>query len=181
MPRRTLSSLAALLTALFLLACAGLGDLDLDEIDGVPPPTPAYAGTWEGPGMLLVITPQGEGRVEQRGQGTSTSFAGQITAWEEDTFALGALGMTFATYRIDEPPFEGPDGWEMVVEGIRLERTGEGILRGPPYAGDPSNAPGPRPPAPDPFQGRPTTPATTPPDEAPPPAEAPASKPSPAD
>jgi hypothetical protein len=128
---RLLRALAASFAVLLVLGCAGL----LEQVEPAPPPSPAWVGAWEGPGMSVHIEPSGLVTIEQRGSST-TRVAAPAIRWDDDALVIGAFGLE-TTYRVDEPPYEHDGEWRMVLEGVPLVR--EAV---------PEDVPAPEPPTP---------------------------------
>lgn len=116
-------ALVALFTLFWGLACSGLGALQDLDLSGTPPPSAAYEGVWEGPGLTVVIQSDGMVAIEQRGDHTQ-SIQAPAQAWRADGFDVG-IGAFITTYALQEPPHEVEGRWRMVIEGVMLERIGD--------------------------------------------------------
>lgn len=88
----------------------------------LPPDRAAYAGTWQGDGVVLHIAAQG--RVEyQRVEGNhSRSVSGPIQAFEGDSFSVG-IGPLTTLFEVSSTPRENHGVWQMTVDGVVLTRT----------------------------------------------------------
>lgn len=144
-----------------LLACSGLVDPEALEAmaQPVPPPAPAWAGTWEGPGMRVVIAPDGYVEIDADATGTvstATSVKAPAQSWADGKIVVG-IGMFTTSWTVNEAPYERDGEWRMVVEGVVLVRTTAAEAPTPAVEdGAPAGLPEPEPvPAPEP-EGAPT-------------------------
>jgi hypothetical protein len=153
---RRLPVIAAMTTLFFwLLACSGLGDLQ-----GHPPPDLTWVGVWEGPGLHLIIHPDGMVDIDRRGGSGNTKFSGPAQVFEPTTLTVG-LGPISSTLNIAQPPTAQDGRWVMIADGITLVRTADvpppaatgfedlpsGNMRQPPFLAPEGGAP-PIPPGP---------------------------------
>lgn len=105
------------LLALLLAACG----------KPVPPEKAAYVGYWQGPGMALQITQEGQVRYK-RVQGTqTTSIDAPLQGFAGDNFDVG-VGSLVTTFVVSTPPHEVNGQQRMVVDGVELTRTGEPVV-----------------------------------------------------
>jgi hypothetical protein len=124
--------LAAWVFLVFFLACAGV---DPANFTPIPPPTADWVGTWEGTDAHLVITPEGMAAIETRGASSS-----RITAPIQefgDGFLRVGLGPFSQNWTVT-PPWEGPTGWTLILDGHVLTRTSTaGVIDEDPQQGLP--------------------------------------------
>ena len=88
----------------------------------LPPDKAAYAGAWSGPGISLVITP--EGRVSYRyGSGTlRKKIDAPVQEFQGDSFVVG-VGPFDTTFVVAAPPRQIGGVWKMTVDGVELTRA----------------------------------------------------------
>lgn len=152
----------------FLLACAGLGDLQ-----SKPPPDLTWVGVWEGPGLHLVIHPDGTVEVDRRGGSGSTRMSGPAQRFDTTEISVG-IGPISTQLRVDAPPAQADGRWVMTIDNIPMVRTLDvpppmpGVGDPPPMQTMPGMPPQPNiapPPAPSTPPGQATP---VPPDQRPP-------------
>lgn len=102
-----------------ILGCSGV--IDALDVEPVPPPAATWVGQWEGPGLVIAITPAGLVAIDQQGS-SSTHVQAPAKGWEEGIVV--GVGSFTTTWRVDERPYELDGVWHMVVEGVPLVRTG---------------------------------------------------------
>jgi hypothetical protein len=149
--RRALALVLVVLTPP-LLACSGLLDpAALEEaLRPEPPPSPAWVGTWEGPGMTVRIDESGLVDLRRGASGTggdlASSVAGPAKAWTP-SLEVG-VGVFTTGWRVDETPHEVNGEWRMVIEGVVVVRTSteSGLGEEPTAIGEPPAAEGSDPP-----------------------------------
>jgi hypothetical protein len=88
----------------------------------LPPERAAYAGTWTGPGISLVISQ--EGRVAYRyGSGNvRKKIDAPVQEFQGDNFAVG-VGPFATTFVVSAPPRQIGGAWKMTVDGVELTRS----------------------------------------------------------
>jgi hypothetical protein len=109
---RILTTIAAVAALLVSSGCA----------KPLPPEKLHYAGEWRGPGMLLVISPEGTVRYERKEGNSSTSINAPITEFDGNDFLVGMGGLT-TRFVVPVPPHQANGGWEMTVDGVDLRRV----------------------------------------------------------
>lgn len=127
--RQRLRALVAVFLGVWILACAGLGDLsDLEAaLKPTPPPSDAWVGVWEGPGHSLIIAADGTVELRKREGGTSQNVTAPAKDWTGGiTIGIGPISNTWT---VEQPPHEVDGEWRMVFDGEILVR------KGPPPAG----------------------------------------------
>ena len=83
----------------------------------------SYAGKWQGPGVYLLITPDGRVDYKRQKDGGNVSIQAPIKGFEGDNFVVG-VGPFTTTFVVSQPPRQGEDGkWKMTVDGVELTRT----------------------------------------------------------
>jgi len=92
----------------------------------LPPEKMHYAGEWRGPGMLLVISPEGTVQYERKDGNSSTTINAPITEFDGNDFLVGVGGLT-TRFVVPVPPHESANGWEMTVDGVDLKRVDENV------------------------------------------------------
>ena len=108
------ATIAALLVALTLLACA----------KPVPPEKSAYVGEWRERTMYLLITKDGSVRYKRLKGGVNTSIQGPLKQFDGNDFEVG-IGPIKTTFVVSKPPYQDGGKWKMVVDGVELTRTAE--------------------------------------------------------
>ena len=88
----------------------------------VPTDKQDYVGAWQGPGMILVITPGGRVEYQRVNGGVTKSLSVPLKSFECDDFVVGALGIT-TTFRVQRPPYRDGQDWKMVVDSVELVRV----------------------------------------------------------
>jgi len=81
-----------------------------------------YVGVWQGRGMGLLILPDGTVSYERLKEGGKVSVNGPLKEFVGDDFVVGVLFIT-TTFEVSEPPHEVNGQWQMVVDGVRLNRV----------------------------------------------------------
>ncbi|MEM6295750.1 MAG: hypothetical protein AAGA54_31045 [Myxococcota bacterium] len=102
---------AALLLA--LVACR--------EPQPLPPERAEYAGTWEGDGVRLQITPEGGVTYDRKVGAGNEHVEGNIAGWKGDGFVVGAMTVKTA-FEIPTPPEKVNGTWTMTVNGMTVYR-----------------------------------------------------------
>jgi hypothetical protein len=92
----------------------------------VPPDKLAYVGEWETATMYLLITADGSVRYRRLRAGATTSLDGPLKGFAGDNFDVG-VGPLSTTFVVSRPPYQDGDAWKMVVDGVELTRTGDGL------------------------------------------------------
>lgn len=106
--------LPALVAAILLTAgCA----------EPVPTGKRHYVGTWEGENTGLVIRPNGTLAWSHKEGSTQTSVNGPIKRFEDNDIVVG-IGWFTTTFDVSVPPRLENGEWIMVVDDVRLTRTG---------------------------------------------------------
>ena len=108
------ATIAALLVALSLLACA----------KPVPPEKSAYVGEWRERTMYLLITKDGSVRYKRLKGGVNTSIQGPLKQFDGNDFEVG-VGPIKTTFVVSKPPYQDGEKWKMVVDGVELTKTAE--------------------------------------------------------
>ncbi|MEM7155641.1 MAG: hypothetical protein AAF799_22515 [Myxococcota bacterium] len=114
---RSIAQAVLISCVLVLTACKG---------QPLPADKAEFAGHWVGPGMDLVIRPEGHVTYEKvEGKGR-TSIEGPLQGWQDDDFIVGVM-VVKTKFEVTETPRELDGEWTMVVNGVRLKRVeGEG-------------------------------------------------------
>ncbi len=81
-----------------------------------------YVGRWEGPGMVLAITAEGEVSYQRVDGGVTTRIDAPIKEFRGHDFVVG-LGMFTTTFAVTAPPQRQDGEWRMTVDGVTLRRT----------------------------------------------------------
>ncbi|MCB9666018.1 MAG: hypothetical protein H6732_18065 [Alphaproteobacteria bacterium] len=118
---RWLRWLLASLGVLAILGCSGL--VDGLDMTAVPPPSPSWVGTWEGPGLTVQISADGFVSIDHVQDGQTSSVMAPARSWEHG-IEVGFASLT-TTWTVDEAPYEVEGSWRMVVQGVPLQRTGD--------------------------------------------------------
>jgi hypothetical protein len=87
----------------------------------LPADKAAYAGTWEGVGFELTITPDGGCSYRRQSGSGRTEVNGPIRGFEGDDFVVG-LPLLHTTFDVTAPPHEVDGQWAMTVDGVELVR-----------------------------------------------------------
>lgn len=121
---RPLRALVAGVFALWILACSGLPNLDLDalaaQLEPIPPPSEDWVGRWTGPDITLTVLPDGTISLERTDQGASQQLSAPARGW--------AGGLTIGidpflqTWPITAPPHAEGEVWVMTFDGVELTR-----------------------------------------------------------
>lgn len=82
----------------------------------------AYVGRWQGQGVELEMTPEGEVKYVTRHGSTSKSMSAQLRKFEGDHFEAGVWVLAKA-FEVTEPPAYRNGRWSMTVNGVRLLRS----------------------------------------------------------
>ncbi|MCR9166071.1 MAG: hypothetical protein ACE37F_17470 [Nannocystaceae bacterium] len=105
------SALAALVFG--LLACSNPQPLPQGKAE--------FAGTWEGDGVRIEITPEGRVTYDRKKGAGNERIQGPIAGWGEDNFVVGVMTQK-TTIEVDEPPHETSGTWTMVINGDTVYR-----------------------------------------------------------
>ena len=105
---------------LFLILLLGL------LLAGCGKPVPAeysnLVGEWNGPNMYLKIEASGAVNYRRtKPDGSRVTINGPIQEYRRDAFVVGIGPMT-TEFKINRQPTQLTNGWEMVVDGVRLFR-----------------------------------------------------------
>lgn len=107
-----IKNLAALLFAILLSACSK--PLPVEKMN--------YAGEWRSNKMGLLILADGTVAYKRLQNGGTTSVNGPLKEFEGNDFVVG-IGPFATTFAVSEPPHQTVDGWQMVVDGVRLTKV----------------------------------------------------------
>lgn len=107
-----LKSIVLAIAIVFLTACSN--PLPNDKLQ--------YAGEWQSKEMRLLILEDGTVDYKRVKGGGNTSINGPIKEFQGDNFVVG-LGPLATTFVVSEPPNEKNGVWEMVVDGVRLQKV----------------------------------------------------------
>lgn len=80
-----------------------------------------YIGHWRGEGVLLVIAASGQADYSRIRGSKRTSIEGPAHSFSTDGFRIG-IGPLSASFKVQSPPRETPEGWRMTVDGVELSR-----------------------------------------------------------
>jgi len=103
----------SLLVLLALLALGCTKPVPVDHAD--------YIGHWRGDGVLLVISANGHADYSRVRGNNRTNIEGPAHSFSTDGFKIG-IGPLSASFKVQSPPQETPDGWRMTVDGVELSR-----------------------------------------------------------
>ena len=109
--KKLLPSLAAAI--LLLAGCA----------EPLPTGKRHYVGTWEADNMVMVIRPNGSLAYSRQEDDIKTSVNGPIKRFDGNDIVVG-FGWFTTTFEVSVPPRIENGEWIMVVDGVRLNRTG---------------------------------------------------------
>ena len=98
--------------ALMLAACG----------EPLPKDKLGYAGEWQGPGVYLLITPDGRCEYQRKKGSGNVSIEAPIKHFEGDNFVVG-LGPFTTTFVVSKPPRLDEGQWKMTVDGVELVRV----------------------------------------------------------
>lgn len=101
---------------LLLLVAGCSGPLPADKL--------AYVGEWQSKEMRLLILADGTVACKRLQGGGTTSINAPLKEFVGDDFVVGVFFLT-TIFEVTEPPHEVDEGWQVVVDGIRLTRTME--------------------------------------------------------
>lgn len=104
------------LPALALLALLALGCAKPVPVDHAD-----YIGHWRGEGVLLVIAANGHADYSRVRGSNRTNIEGPAHSFSTDGFKIG-IGPLSASFDVQSPPRETPEGWRMTVDGVELTR-----------------------------------------------------------
>ena len=107
---RIAAALAAV--ALLLAACA----------EPIPPEKIGYAGEWQAPGVVLVITPEGQVHYRRQQGNTHVNIDMPIQRFDGDDFIVG-FGPFSTRFKVGKPPHVVDGKYYMEVDGRSLERV----------------------------------------------------------
>ena len=82
-----------------------------------------YIGYWQGENMELSISTGGMLAYRRFSKGMNTRINAPITEFKGDDFVVGLWFMT-TRFVVSEPPHQVHGQWQMVVDGVRLKRSG---------------------------------------------------------
>lgn len=88
----------------------------------LPPERAAYAGTWTGPGISLVISPEGRVAYRYGSGGVQKKINAPVQEFQGDNFTVGVRPLS-TTFVVTAPPRQVAGAWKMTVDGVELTRT----------------------------------------------------------
>ena len=109
-----INSYSAILVAFLLSACS----------EPLPVEKMNYAGEWRSNQMGLLILADGTVAYKRLQNGGTTSVNGPLKEFEGKDFVVG-IGPFSTTFEVSEPPHQTVNGWQMVVDGVRLTKVAE--------------------------------------------------------
>ena len=116
MARGTLPAMRGLVPSMLSLALLACGE---------PQPLPAdkasYAGTWEGDGVRLKISPTAQVSYDKKKGAGNEHVEGPIAGWREDGFVVGVMTQK-TSFDVTAPPHQESGTWTMVINGDTVYR-----------------------------------------------------------
>lgn len=103
------------------LSLVALGALGCSNPEPLPPNRAEYAGTWEGDGVRLAITPDSRVSYDHQKGAGNEHIEGPIAGWVDDSFVVGVMTQK-TTFDVSQPPHRDGGTWTMVVNGDTVYR-----------------------------------------------------------
>ena len=110
--RSNMLSVGAAAALCFLLGACGIP---------VPPEKSSYVGEWTGPGVQMLIQPNGRVTYKRVADNVTTSINAPLQKFEGDNFSVG-LSFFSTTFVVSRAPYQQGGAWKMVVDGNELTR-----------------------------------------------------------